>query len=82
VVPDEGAYLDTLGWVYYRQGEYGKALKCLRKAARAMPDDPVIHDHLGDALYALGEPGEARRYWQKSLELEPGRLSLPRREER
>lgn len=80
VMPDEGAYLDTLGWVYYRQGEYDKALKYLRKAIKAMPDDPVIHDHLGDILYAMGEAGEAQRYWQKSLELEPGKLSLPRRE--
>lgn len=82
LMPGEGAYLDTLGWVHYRKGDYDKALKCLKQAIKAMPDDPVICDHLGDTLHALGQTGKARQYWRKSLDLEPGRLSLPRREEK
>lgn len=74
LAPEEGAYLDTLGWVYYQRGEYGKALDFLKKAARRIPDDPVVCDHLGDTWDALKEPGKARYYWQKSVNLEPGKL--------
>ena len=46
----------------------------LKKAARRIPDDPVVCDHLGDTWDALKEPGKARYYWQKSVNLEPGKL--------
>lgn len=81
LVPDEGAYLDTMGWVYYKRGEHSKALDYLRKAIKAMPDDPVIVDHLGDVFHALGRERQARRYWQKALTLGPGKLAPSRREE-
>lgn len=68
--PREGAFLDTLGWIYYRKGDYPAALKYLKMAVRAMPDDPVIREHLGDVWHALGQPGKARRCWREGLELE------------
>lgn len=70
LMPGEGAYLDTLGWIHYRKGNYAAALKYLRKAARALPDDPVILDHLGDAWHATGRQERARAAWDRSLELE------------
>ncbi|MBN1558576.1 MAG: tetratricopeptide repeat protein, partial [Lentisphaerae bacterium] len=60
--PDNGAYLDTLGWVYYKQHAYEPALDALRKAARALPGDPVIAGHVADVLEALNRPAEAAAY--------------------
>jgi Tfp pilus assembly protein PilF len=73
LAPGEGAYLDTIGWIHYKKGDYHKALYYLKKAAKVMPDDPVVNDHLGDTWDALKEPGKAQRYWQKSLNLETGK---------
>jgi len=72
--PDNGAYLDTLGWVLYRQGKYPEALKTLERAVEAIakiaPDgDPVILDHLGDTHLKLNHRADARRAWRKALEL-------------
>ena len=69
-MPGEGAFLDTLGWIHYRKGNYATALKYLEKAVRVMPDDPVILEHLGDTWQALGKPGKARRFWVRSLQLD------------
>ncbi|MBF0619086.1 MAG: tetratricopeptide repeat protein [Candidatus Omnitrophica bacterium] len=67
--PDNGAYLDTLGWVYYRKGMYVDALKELNKA-NVLIDDPVLFDHLGEVYMKLGNPDMAKKYWHKSLELD------------
>jgi tetratricopeptide (TPR) repeat protein len=66
-----GAFIDTLGWVYYQQGKYDEALPQLLRAAELVPDDPSVFDHLGDCAMSLGRPQEARAYWLKSLELAP-----------
>lgn len=68
--PGNAAYVDSLGWVYYRLGEYDQALKHLRRAAALRPDDGTILEHLGDAYRALGEVEEARRAYRRALELE------------
>ncbi len=71
ISPDDGSYLDTLGWVYYKQGDHAAALATLRRALDATAGDPTIAEHVGDALQALGRTGEARRYWIKSLRAKP-----------
>ena len=50
--PDNGAYLDTLGWVQYKQGDYLNAVKTLKQALRKLGDDPAIVDHLRAAQKA------------------------------
>ncbi len=70
--PENGAYIDSLGWAYYRKGMLDEALEQIDKAARYMPDDAVIREHLGDVYFAKGEPEKAARQWELSLELEPG----------
>lgn len=70
VDPDNGAYLDSLGWVYYKKGDYPNALKYLKEADRLL-EDPVIYDHIGDVYYKLNEPDNAKKYWALSLELLP-----------
>jgi tetratricopeptide (TPR) repeat protein len=51
--PDNGAYLDTLGWVQYKQGDYLDAVQTLKQALRKLGDDPAIVDHLRAAQKAL-----------------------------
>lgn len=68
--PDNAAYLDSYGWVFYRLGKYRTALKYLKRAAENSKD-PVVLDHVGDALYSLGKLEDAREWWQKALEIQP-----------
>ena len=69
--PNNGFFVDSLGWAYYRLGDYDKALFYLERATQLQPTDPVITDHLGDALWQLGRRLEARYQWRKALAFEP-----------
>jgi tetratricopeptide (TPR) repeat protein len=69
--PENGAYLDSLGWAYFKKGMLSEALIEIERAVKAMPDDPTIVDHLGDIYSAKGLPDKARAAWQRSLELDP-----------
>jgi len=64
--PENGAYLDSLGWVYFRQGKLDDARGLLERALDRMPD-PTVHDHLGDVYLKLGRTKEAIVQWQDSL---------------
>ena len=64
VEPDNPAYLDSLGWVYYQQGKFPDALELFRKAT-AKQEDPAIYDHMGDAYEKLGQIDKACEVWQK-----------------
>ena len=68
--PDNAAYLDSYGWVYYKLEDYDKAIKYLKQAV-ALQNDPVLFDHLGDAYFEKGEHEQAGVWWKKSLELDP-----------
>jgi tetratricopeptide (TPR) repeat protein len=65
--PDNGAFLDSLGWVYYRQGKLTDAESCLIKASSHMDADPTVHDHLGDVYSKLGKTKDAIAQWTASL---------------
>ena len=71
--PENGAYLDSLGWVLFRQGQYGDALDQLLRAASRFDaePDPVVFGHIGDTYEKLGNSPEAVHYWQKALRLDP-----------
>ncbi|MEO0904652.1 MAG: tetratricopeptide repeat protein, partial [Pseudomonadota bacterium] len=69
--PDNGAIVDSLGWVYFQLGRYDDAVAHLERAASLEPVDPVINDHLGDALWAVGREIEARFQWQRALSFDP-----------
>lgn len=69
--PKNGAYIDTLGWIYYRQGKYSLAREKIQEALELMKDDPTITDHMGDALAALGNVDRAIPYWKKSFRIDP-----------
>lgn len=69
--PDNGAIVDSLGWVLFRLGQYEEAVGYLEEAASLEPVDPVINDHLGDAYWAVGRVIEARFQWQRALSFDP-----------
>ncbi len=61
------AYLNTYGWVRFRQGQVDEAVSYLRRASIAVPDNPVMHYHLGMALLASGDSAQARTELEKAL---------------
>lgn len=65
--PDNAAYLDSLGWVYYQMGDHRRALEQLQRAARLLPGDATVQEHLGDVQRALGNIGEARAAYERAL---------------
>ena len=69
--PRDGYIADSLGWVYYRLGQYAEAVRWLERAAELVPDDPVINDHLGDAYWRVDRRLEARFQWRRALSFEP-----------
>jgi Flp pilus assembly protein TadD len=69
--PNEGAIIDSLGFVNLRQGDTANALKLLTQAVEMDPDDAEVNAHLGDAFYAAGEKLQADYQWQRALALKP-----------
>lgn len=69
--PDDGYFIDSLGWAYYRKGEVRNALRLLKKAVSLVPNDPVIHEHLGEVYLKNGRTELAREAWMRSLSLDP-----------
>jgi len=68
--PDSPAYLDSLGWVMYKQGKFADAAKALQDATRAAPDmDALLWDHLGDAYWRSSRPQDAAKAWQEALKI-------------
>jgi len=68
--PNNGPITDSLGWVYYRLGDYEKAHHYLRQALE-LEYDTEIAAHLGEVLWVTGEHERARHVWQKALERDP-----------
>jgi tetratricopeptide (TPR) repeat protein len=65
--PSNGAYLDSLGWAYYKQNKLTEAEDALRKASERESHDPTILGHLGDVYAKLGQPERAAQYWERAL---------------
>jgi len=76
--PTNGAYLDTLGWVYFKKGQLKEAERYLSNASIFM-EDSEIYDHLGQVYYEMGEFEKAKTNWQKALKLEPKRIIVKQR---
>jgi tetratricopeptide (TPR) repeat protein len=75
--PDNGAYIDTLGWLEFREGKFEQALTDLERAAQKLTrDDPVVLDHIGDACAKLNKSAQALDAWQKALILDPKNKTL------
>ncbi len=66
--PQNGAYLDSLGWVYFKMGQYALAEANLRKASERISTDPQVHDHLGELYEKTGRLKMAASQWEQSLQ--------------
>ena len=80
--PDDGYIVDSLGWAYFRLGNYDEATKQLERAIELKPEDPTINDHLGDAYWRVGRVLEARFQWAHARDLKPDPEELPKIEEK
>jgi tetratricopeptide (TPR) repeat protein len=80
--PDDGYIVDSLGWAYYRVGNYEEAVKHLERAVELRPEDPTINDHLGDAYWKVGRHLEARFQWTHARDLKPEPEELKKIEEK
>jgi tetratricopeptide (TPR) repeat protein len=67
---ENSAYLDTLGWIYFKLGDLEKAKFYIWKAIDVGSESAVVHDHMGDIYYHLNDHESAMEYWKKSLELD------------
>jgi tetratricopeptide (TPR) repeat protein len=65
--PNNGAYLDSMGWVYYQLNRLDQAEQYLLRAIQRVPHDATILDHLGDVYYKTGRLHEASLQWQRAL---------------
>src|SRR6266571_3527442 len=75
--PNNASYLDSLGWVEFRKGQFDRALDDLQRAAKtAEHEDPVVFEHLGDTYLKLNRAREALEAWQKALALDPKNKNL------
>src|SRR5579864_5527 len=66
--PQNGAYLDSLGWAYFRLGNYDLAEENLRKAAEKTPNDATIQDHLGELYSKTNRLKQAATHWERALD--------------
>jgi len=74
---NNGAYIDTLGWLEFREGKFDQALVDLLRAAQKLTrDDPVVLEHIGDACAKLDKSAQALDAWQKALNLDPKNKKL------
>ncbi len=69
--PRSGAIIDSVGWGYYRLGDYRAAVQSLERAVTLEPADPDVNDHLGDAYWRVGRQIEAKFQWSRVLTLQP-----------
>src|SRR5580700_952381 len=77
IEPENGAYLDSFGWFYFKKGDFARAITELLHAADLInPPDPVVYEHIGDTYRSLGNAPQALSYWQKALTLDPQNQAL------
>ena len=72
--PHNGAYLDSLGWVYFKMGRLDLAEDNLLKALKSLRLTGVVYDHLGDLYFQKGDRERAVAYWRKALDQEDDEL--------
>lgn len=77
--PDNGYYVDSLGWAFYKSGLLTEALTEIKRAVALVGDDPVIYEHLGEVYMKQQKPADAREAWLHSLELDPSNEKLLQR---
>lgn len=74
--PNNGAYLDTIGWIYFKMGNYQEAKHWIEKAVQSGRESPAVLEHLGDVYFKLGDRENAQRYYEKALRINQTSVSL------
>ncbi len=74
--PENPAYLDTLGWIYFKMRRYTEAKELLEKALQLQPEKALYYEHLGDILLKAGQREEAAEMFRKALKRAPNRASV------
>ena len=69
--PNNGAIVDSLGWVLFQLGRYHESVGYMERAASLEAVDPIITDHLGDVYWSVGRKIEAAFQWNRALSFEP-----------
>lgn len=77
--PDNGYYIDSLGWALFKVGRVDEALHAIQRAADLVKDDPVIFEHLGEIYLTHDHHDQAKDAWIRSLTLDPKNEKLIRR---
>ncbi len=77
--PDNGAYVDSLGWALFKVGKVAEALRELQRAAELVEDDPVIFEHLGEIYLIQEHRDAAKAAWIRALQLDPHNENLIKR---
>jgi tetratricopeptide (TPR) repeat protein len=74
--PNNGAYLDTMGWIYFKMGNYEEAKSWIEKAVQSGRESPAVLEHLGDVYSKLGDREKALHYYEKALRINRTSVSL------
>ena len=74
--PKNSSYLDTIGWIYFRLGDYKKAKKNIEEAVKTENKNATLLDHLGDVHSKLGEKLKAVEFWKNAFELDSTKTSI------
>jgi len=80
--PDNSAYLDTIGWIYFKSGEFDSAVSYIQKALKAGGEKPDILEHLGDIQFKMGARDKAKETWQKAFNLDKNNNELKQKIEK
>ncbi|MFH0735765.1 MAG: tetratricopeptide repeat protein [bacterium] len=69
--PKNSSYLDTIGWIYFKLGNFELAKEYIEKSLEGDPKNAVVVEHLGDVYFKLGNREKAVEMWNKAVELDP-----------
>lgn len=74
--PDNPSYLDTIGWIYYRLGNYPEAERYVKLAIGKGEVNAVVYEHLGDIYYRMNQKDLALEHWNMALKLDENNAAL------
>jgi tetratricopeptide (TPR) repeat protein len=79
IKPANGAYLDTVGWIYYKLNQFELALSYIQQSLADRENSAVVLEHLGDVYLKLNQLPAAIKCWRQALELNPNQENLKRK---
>lgn len=75
--PENSSYLDTIGWVYYKLGDYKKAIEFINRAIETDVDNATLLDHLGDVYYKMANKKKAIELWENAFKMDSTITEIP-----